>query len=195
MEAQDPKGGGWRYQPRQPGDTSVLGWQITALACAREAKLKVPRVTLTRAAAYLESVQSENGRAYGYQQPGHGSPATTAIGLLCRTCLGWDRDVPALQDGVRSIAAQGPSADVYHNFYATRLLAVWAAADRKSPVEKSEWKTWKGQMRRRILETQERFGEAEGSWFTGEGLVNEQAGRLGVTSMTLVILAAVALEE
>ena len=195
VDAQDPKGGGWRYKPRQPGDTSVLGWQITALACAREAKLKVPQVTLARAAAYLDSVQSENGRAYGYERRGHGTPATTAIGLLCRTCLGWDKDTPALQDGVRGIAVQGPSDDIYHNFYATRLLAIWGQADQKSSAEKPEWKTWKEQMRTRILDTQQRFGEAEGSWFTGRGLVNERAGRLGVTSMTLMTFAAVALEE
>ena len=28
--AQDPVGGGWRYSPRQPGDTSVFGWQMMA---------------------------------------------------------------------------------------------------------------------------------------------------------------------
>ena len=28
MQAQDPVGGGWRYTPRQPGDTSAVGWQI-----------------------------------------------------------------------------------------------------------------------------------------------------------------------
>jgi hypothetical protein len=195
VDAQDPKGGGWRYTPRQPGDTSVLGWQITALVCAREAKLKVPQLTLARAAAFLDSVQSENGRAYGYQRPGHGSSATTAIGLLCRTWLGWDRDTPALQDGVRSIAAEGPSNDVYHNFYATRLLALWGQADPKSADEQPEWKTWKEQMRTRILDSQSRFGDAEGSWLTGRGFVNEQAGRLGVTSLTLLILAAVAPDE
>src|SRR5262249_47898673 len=26
--AQDPAGGGWRYGPRQAGDTSVVGWQM-----------------------------------------------------------------------------------------------------------------------------------------------------------------------
>ena len=31
MRAQDPGNGGWRYQPRKGGDTSVLGWQVMAL--------------------------------------------------------------------------------------------------------------------------------------------------------------------
>jgi len=34
MESQDPAGGGWRYTPRQAGDTSVVGWQVMALKSA-----------------------------------------------------------------------------------------------------------------------------------------------------------------
>ena len=33
-------GGGWRYQPRQGGDTSVVGWQVMALKAARWPGLK-----------------------------------------------------------------------------------------------------------------------------------------------------------
>lgn len=192
VEAQDPKGGGWRYQPRQRGDTSVLGWQMTALATAREAKLKVPQATLARAVLYLNSVQSENGRAYGYEAPGHGTPATTAIGLLSRAWLGWDRDNPALRDGVQAIVAQGPSEDVYFNFYATRLLALWGHASNAPPEDRQQWTAWKEQLQSRILDSQELTGNAEGSWFMGTGLVNEYAGRLGVTSLTLIILASTA---
>jgi len=192
VEAQDPKGGGWRYEPRQRGDTSVLGWQMTALASAREAKLKVPQVTLARAALYLNSVQSENGRAYGYEAPGRGTPAMTAIGLLSRAWLGWDRNTPALRDGVQAIVAQGPSDDVYFNFYATRLLAIWGQAANASPEDRQQWIAWKEQLQPRILNSQELTGNAEGSWFMGSGLVNKYAGRLGVTSLTLIILTLTA---
>lgn len=30
VNAQDPIGGGWRYSPRQAGDTSAVGWQLMA---------------------------------------------------------------------------------------------------------------------------------------------------------------------
>ncbi len=36
--AQNPNTGGWRYFPGQPGDTTVLGWQLMALRSARMAK-------------------------------------------------------------------------------------------------------------------------------------------------------------
>jgi hypothetical protein len=180
--SQDPKRGGWRYQPRQRGDTSSLAWQMTALVSAREAKLKVPQTTFAGAAMFLDSVQSENGREYGYEGPGRGSPTTTAIGLLCRTCLGWERDHPALGDGVNSIVVRGPADDMYYNLYATRLLRIWGGA---------EWEGWKKQIGMQILTSQARIGETEGSWFVGRSLLNEAAGRLGVTSITLLVLAAV----
>src|SRR5262249_9130141 len=44
--AQDPNGGGWRYHPREPGDTSVVGWQVMALKSGQMAGLNVPSATL-----------------------------------------------------------------------------------------------------------------------------------------------------
>ncbi len=41
MAAQDPIGGGWRYEPHQPGDTSVTGWQLMALKSGQMAYLTV----------------------------------------------------------------------------------------------------------------------------------------------------------
>ena len=58
INAQDPKGGGWRYNPRQPGDTSVVGWQMTALKAGMDLGFPVPKATLTKASSFLDSVQT-----------------------------------------------------------------------------------------------------------------------------------------
>ncbi len=61
ITAQDPVGGGWRYQPRQPGDTSVVGWQLMALKSAKFAYIKIPPQTIAGANNFLNIVQSDSG--------------------------------------------------------------------------------------------------------------------------------------
>ena len=70
-DAQDPAGGGWRYQPRTPGDTSVTGWQVMALKSGQMAGLKVSTIVLEKARKFLESVSSNEsgsggGGLFGY---------------------------------------------------------------------------------------------------------------------------------
>ena len=54
--AQDPVGGGWRYKPRQAGDTSVVGWQLMALKSGHMAYLNVPKNTIAGCYKFLDSV-------------------------------------------------------------------------------------------------------------------------------------------
>ena len=76
--AQDPVGGGWRYQPRQPGDTSVVGWQIMALKSGQMAYLTVNPATLEKAKAFLKSVSSGTTGSIGGGQFGYTSNAGVA---------------------------------------------------------------------------------------------------------------------
>ncbi len=70
--AQDPKGGGWRYNPGQPGDTTVTGWQLMALKSGQMAGLHVKSPTVLLVNRFLDSVESEGGARYGF------STATTS---------------------------------------------------------------------------------------------------------------------
>src|SRR5437764_9305381 len=88
MYAQDPVGGGWRYIPRQAGDTSAVGWQLMALKSGHMAYLRVDPKTIQGATHFLDTVGTDSGSYYGYTDPGRGQ-ATTAVGLLCRMYLGW----------------------------------------------------------------------------------------------------------
>src|SRR5438105_14183358 len=104
MYAQDPVGGGWRYVARQPGDTSVVGWQLMALKSGHMAYLAVDPRTIQGAIKFLDSTQADSGAKYGYTGPGQGN-GTTAVGLLCRMYLGWKHDNPALKRGVEQMSA------------------------------------------------------------------------------------------
>jgi hypothetical protein len=179
--SQDPKGGGWRYQPREKGDTSVLGWELMALKSGLMADLAIPRNFNHKAARFLDSVQSDGGALYGYQAPDTGSDATVAIGLLSRMYLGWRRDNPSLQRGVQWLSKRGPSAgNMYYNYYATQVMRHW---------EGEEWKVWNQQMRDQLVHSQAKQGHEEGSWFTGSGDTGAgPGGRLYCTAMAAMIL-------
>ncbi len=178
--AQDPVGGGWRYQPRQKGDTSVVGWQIMALKSGHMAYLRIPPITIKKAFNFLDSVQANGGANYGYTDPGLG-PATSAIGLLCRMYLGWKHETPALEKGVKWLSAQGPSkSNMYYNYYTTQVMRHW---------EGEEWKKWNAVMRDMLVKSQATKGHEMGSWCVeGADHSTKMGGRLYCTAMATMIL-------
>lgn len=179
--AQDPVGGGWRYNPREQGDMSVSSWQITALATGRMGRLRIRDDVLPGAAGFLDSVQLRNGAVYGYTGRGQGH-ATTAMGLLCRIFLGWPRDHPSLRAGVEQIAEWGPSqGDFYYNFHATQVLWHYGG---------EPWQQWNGIMRDQLIHSQARQGHERGSWFVEASRIssNSHGGRLFCTAMATMIL-------
>jgi len=177
--AQDPVGGGWRYQPRQKGDTSVTGWQFMALMSGQMAGLQVPSATVQKVSAFLDRVQANDGANYGYTDPGAG-PATTAIGLLSRMHLGWKRDRPALQKGVQWLSKTGPSkGNLYYNHYATQVMWHWGG---------DPWKQWNATLRDRLVQSQAREGHEAGSWFLDGDHGSRIGGRLYCTTMAAMIL-------
>jgi serine/threonine protein kinase len=180
MAAQDPEGGGWRYAPKQPGDTSATGWQLTALKAGHEAFLQVSPLAIKKAVEFLNRVQDDDGATYGYAEPGDAF-GTSAVGLLCRMRLGWKKDNPALQRGVRRLAREGPTADLYYNYYATQVL---------HNMEGDMWVAWNTKMRNILVKAQEKDGHEEGSWWDGfeQGHAPQAGGRLYTTAMATMIL-------
>jgi hypothetical protein len=176
--AQDPVGGGWRYRPREAGDTSVVGWQVMALKSGHMAYLKVPPGTVKGAYHFLDSVQANSGSSYGYTTPGSRA-ATNAIGLLCRMYLGWKKDHGALQGGVAVLDQQGPSKNMYYNYYATQIMRHYGG---------EEWEKWNNRMRDQMVNTQSKVGLEKGSWYIGGDHGAKSGGRLYDTSMATMIL-------
>ena len=181
MDAQDPRGGGWRYGPKQPGDTSAVGWQLMALKSGNMAYLQVNPLVVKKASSFLDSVQSDDGAAYGYVDAKTPGPARNAVGLLCRMYLGWKKNHPAMERGVANLAKAGPSKDLYHDYYATQVL---------HHVEGEHWVSWNNAMREMLVNTQSKKGHEAGSWYAGvdEGHGADAAGRLYCTSLATMIL-------
>ena len=177
--AQDKKGGGWRYEPGQPGDTTVSGWQLMALKSAQMAKLNVPSTTFYMVEQFLDSVSSEYGSRYGYLSPSNPGNTTTAIGLLSRMYTGWRRGRPELRRGVSLLDEWGPSkTDMYFNYYATQVLCHWSGA---------EWERWNPKMREYLIAAQATAGHEAGSWYFPDRH-GDKGGRLYNTAMAVMIL-------
>ncbi len=175
---QDPAGGGWRYSPKQAGDTSAVGWQLMALKSGYMAGLRVPNQTISKATRFLDSVQVESGAKYGYTDPGAGH-ATTAVGLLARMYLGWKHDNPALQRGAEWLSKIGPSkTDSYYNYYATQVMRQY-----DGPL----WKKWNAVMRDQMVASQAQQGHEKGSWFHN-GPWSDRGGRLYDTALSTMVL-------
>jgi hypothetical protein len=187
-EAQDPAGGGWRYQPRMPGDTSVTGWQVMALKSGQMAGLNVSAAVLEKAHKFLESVSiSENGRSagglFGYMSKDLQTSALNAVGLLCYEYLGVPRTDPALVEGTAYLMSHQPGSsdvpDIYYWYYATQVMHNQPGHD---------WDVWNRTMRRRLIDTQCRDGCALGSWDPRKDLWGGRGGRLMQTSLSALTL-------
>jgi hypothetical protein len=185
VSAQDKRGGGWRYEPQQPGDTTVSGWQLIALKSGQMGYLRVPYETIERAERFLDSVQLENGARYGYLPRSHEGKelTTTSVGLLCRMYTGWPKGRPALQKGVHILAREGPSmigssANMYYNYYATQIMHQYGG---------EEWEAWNEHMRDFLTRTQATDGHESGSWYFDGGQARK-GGRLYVTAMAIMTL-------
>jgi hypothetical protein len=169
--------GGWRYQPKQAGDTSVVGWQVMALQSGRAAKLNVPKETLELAGVFLDSVSSNSGAKYAYmprQRPTH---VMTAEGLLCRMYLGWKLDMPGIEQGIQFLVTNHlPSErapNIYYWYYGTQALHHYGGA---------EWEMWNREMRQILIDSQERRGHAAGSW-DPRGEHASAGGRIYMTAL------------
>jgi hypothetical protein len=181
VHAQDRNGGGWRYAPGQPGDTTVTGWQLMALKSGQMAGCQIPSPTWFLAERFLDSVQSEEGAKYGYMSP-EPRPATTAVGLLCRMYSGWDHDHPAIEHGVAYLSKLGPSKEedgLYFNYYATQVLRHYGG-----PL----WDAWNARLRDALVAAQATEGHEAGSWYFPGSKHSEAGGRLYTTSITIMTL-------
>jgi hypothetical protein len=180
MMAQDPAGGGWRYEPKQAGDTSAVGWQIMALKSGNMAYLKVDPEVVKKASTFLDHVENDSGATYGYTDGGSVGHARSAIGLLCRMYLGWKKDNPSLQDGVTRLAKTGPTTDLYYDYYATQIM---------HHMEGEMWMAWNNKMKDLLLKTQGKKDHESGSWHDGvSGGHSDAGGRLYCTALATMIL-------
>lgn len=152
--------GGWRYEPGQAGDTSVLGWQVMALVSASRAGIEVPDETLQAARHWLDRVShSSNPGLYAYQPGVRFSAAMTAEGMFSQQLLGRRRDEPRMQGSAEFIIRNLPNwrvePNTYYWYYATLALF---------QHQGEAWEKWNAAITRQLLDNQNTNGAKAGSW-------------------------------
>jgi hypothetical protein len=186
------KNGGWRYQPREGGDTSVTGWYVMALISARMAGLDVDSEVLEKVHSFLDTVQrkgrttqtNSDGERYAYQSYSIATPSMTAEGMLCRLYLGWNTKDPRIDSGAEFLCSQPISTDngrisFYYWYYATTSL---------HHIGGQYWKKWNDQMKQVLPSMQIDKGKEIGSWPPGEDPHEGGGGRLYTTCFAIYCL-------
>jgi hypothetical protein len=181
------RNGSWGYTGPAPseGDTSIVGWQIQALASAKMAEIKFDADKVFKNAnKFLESVSTDSGSKYGYRDKG-ASQTLTPVGLLSRYYM---KEMgprhPAFARGVDFLKQFPPQPgyfDMYYYYYATQVVHFFEGPD---------WhKFWNPKMRDMLIKLQRKGDESiAGSWDKDQGFIGSSCGRLGTTCLALLTL-------
>ena len=203
LHAQDPKRGGWRYQPQEESDTSVSGWQMMALKSGEISGFVVPESSYAGINKWLDYATTGPGGGasrYAYmpiKNPPRAqahypivSKVMTAEALLMRMYLGWNREHPAVKDGGDYILRNLPPRTMYENgqrdtyywYYATQVMF---------QMQGSHWKVWNDRLRDLLVNSQEKRGVMAGSWDPVRPTPDKWGvlgGRVYVTCMHVLML-------
>jgi hypothetical protein len=159
LAAQDPYGGGWRYSPRDAGDTSQLGWQFMALRSAQTAGIPMPESTRQGIVHFLQSVaKGRDGGLASYRPLETPSHTITAEAMLCWQFLGIARDHPACDEAVNYLLTSTPGAgktNFYYWYYGTLVMYQFQG---------DAWQRWNAAVTTQLLNLQNKEGPLAGTW-------------------------------
>ncbi len=181
IRSQDPRGGGWRYNPQEGGSTSATAIQVMALKAAEKAGIKIPDATWKGISFYLDSVSIDGAGRYGYEvEKKTYAMSVTSMSLLSRMYLGWGRDDGDLRSGIALLDKSTATENYYTNYFATQVLKNWSGP---------EWERWNGRMRDELIARQETDGPGKGSWIPRDRAdYSLSGGRLLTTCLATLTL-------
>ena len=182
LKAQNPRDGGWRYQPGDEGDMSQFGWQVLALHSAEVGGIDVPRSSKDNMVRFLDACCISPNKGVAAYRPGQGPNTTmTAEALVCRNLLGQRMSRLTIEEAHQRIGMSLPTPErvnMYYWYYGT--LAMYISGG-------EAWEQWNQQMKHTLLTLQTTSGANEGSW-EPNGLWAGYGGRAYSTAMAALTL-------
>lgn len=181
LNSQNPRGGGWRYNPLEGGSTSATAIQVMALKAAEKAGIRIPAATWQGVSSYLDSVSVDGEGRYGYEaEKKTYAMSVTSMALLSRMYLGWGHNDGDLRAGIALIAKSTATENYYTNYFATQVMKNWGGP---------EWDRWNARMREDLIARQETDGPAKGSWASRDRAdYSRSGGRLLTTCLATLTL-------
>jgi hypothetical protein len=182
VASQDPASGGWRYFPKESGDSSVFGWQIMALHSAEQIGFEIPADTLDGAKRYIKSC--EEGKfhlLYGYQPHNAATPPMTAEILFSRMLLDLPLSVDGIQEVTTFLSSEPPdprNADIYYWYYASLSML---------NMQNPKWQEWNVRTRESLIQMQRKDGPSAGCWEKNMRW-GDRGGRVFTTAMATLTL-------
>lgn len=159
LAAQDPSGGGFRYQPGDPGDTSQCGWQLMAIKSAELAGIPIPRTTHNGLIRFLRTVSAgDHGGLASYRASEPVTRPMTAEALVCWQFLGMPREHPAGNEAGDYLMGELPGegqVNLYYWYYAT--LGTYQ-------LQGVHWQRWNEALQATLVDLQQKAGPLAGSW-------------------------------
>ncbi|MFO1054462.1 MAG: HEAT repeat domain-containing protein [Planctomycetota bacterium] len=182
--AQDPGGGGWRYDAKMAGDTSVVGWCVMALNAGHKAGLDV--VGFRDALRFIDSVTLPGYYQVGYlARPGLDPEnlRLTAVGMACRLFLGQPPEDPRIALPAWRLVQHLPSPQTtdFYSWYYSSIALFQVGGD--------HWRKWNAALKPTLLGQQERDRGSPyfGSW-APVGPWSDAGGRIYQTAMAVLML-------
>ncbi|HZZ71236.1 MAG TPA: prenyltransferase/squalene oxidase repeat-containing protein [Pirellulales bacterium] len=216
VKSQNKELGGWRYSPGVDSDTSVAGWQLTALRSGKYAELKVPDDTFKRVGNWLDLAQAsptdgsqyvydplvrskgltyvdESGKRWSREAGMRPNPTINSVGLLMRLYLGWNRTNQNMIRGAERLKTELP--EIGHAGEEKRDTYYWYYATQVMFHMGGEyWRTWNERLHPLLANSQIKTGRLAGSWDPNGPVPDRWAsvgGRIYVTTMNLLSLEVV----
>jgi hypothetical protein len=195
--------GGWRYDAKQEGDTSVTGWFVMQLKSAKIAGLTVDGAGFQGAMKFLDGVTDKEGRAcYGPDGNTSKSASMTAVGMVCRQFMGvpnvdpllvkaTDTLIKDLPDWQGAAAAEASVArgdlGFYYWYYGT--LAMFQMGGDK-------WTKWNEKLKPTLVNNQCKgplplasgLEDKDGSWDPNGAYIDKYGGRVFTTAVGALTL-------
>lgn len=184
LKAQDPQGGGWRYQPQSPGDLSQFGWQAMALRSTERSGMVLEPIVKQRMKYFVDSCSTGKYGGLARYRPGEGapSPTMTAEALACRLLLNHSTNSSAAMEARDNLIQNLPGTgedNVYYWYYAT--LALFQLQDQS-------WQRWNQALKTRLLSTQRPAYDSDAGSWDPDRVWGGYGGRVYSTAMSCLCL-------